>query len=148
MTADITKIIGKSTANSVVTAIKDDGTVLLSYSYDSDYNTDVVFVTDYDPDSTDAPGTDDKDASIDTVVLDSATGAVPLTLKGEVCKDTKYEVALYQYSIYQNQWVEMGTKTVTILAGEQTVTSDAFQLIDNVNYKAVINGVESQPVVG
>ena len=148
--SDDTKVIdicnsGLNTLKKIANAIDKDGNVTISYAWENkdDYAASIIFVTAYDPDKTEKPGTS---ASVNKGIekVELKDGKATVTLKSDATKTTKYTVELQVYSIDQLAWGKVASKVIEIEAGEKTGSYTFTGLETNKMYRAVVDGVASE----
>jgi len=143
---------GLTTVKKIVKAVEKNESVKLSYMVNKNKTVDVLFVNSYAPEATvESPIESVADTSIAKV--EWAGTAAKVTLKGDLAKDKKVTVDLYNYSVWAAKWDKVASKTMTIYADANDTNADvgtsaAFVLVPDVQYKLVVGGVESDIILG
>ena len=155
--ADNVKIVdacgsGIDTRAKLVNAIKTVGTsdVKIAFTYnEDDYVVDVIFISEYDPDGTEAPGSGDVNDDIKTVTM-WTDGGFEIKTESNVTKDTTFVAELWTWSQEQAKWAKVSEKTVKMIDGTDTVNDGGvkFTLKSGEIYKVVVDGVSSNEVTG
>ncbi len=135
----------------IVKAVKNDGSVLVSYSFDKNFKTPVLFVTHYKEDSTQGPGVVTNYTATAVVDRDAGTNQLKITPTVATTDGTNFaagQTLKVNYTVYLkdgSNWMKLGTYAgtdiTTAAANSVAGTADTISSItaaNNATYKVEV----------